>query len=61
MKCRFDPALDRARDAMHLDWLACVDAGQTTGQIGRRYGIRSAHVRTVLNRIKADLAKSEEA
>lgn len=61
MNYRFDPALERARDAMHLDWLAMQDAKMTSGQIGKRYGIPSSQVRTVLNRIKADLAKSEEA
>ncbi len=54
-------ALDHARDQLHLQWLALSDAGKSTGYIGRRYGIRSAHVRTVLNRILADLAKSEAA
>ncbi len=52
-------ALEHARDILHLQWLALSDKGATSGQIGKRYGIRSAHVRTVLNRINADLAKSE--
>jgi hypothetical protein len=54
-------AIERARDAMHLEWLAMIDAGKTSGQIGKRYSIPSSQVRTVLNRIKADLAESEEA
>jgi hypothetical protein len=52
-------SIERARDAMHLDWLAMRDAGKTSGQISKRYGIPSSQIRTVLNRIKADLAESE--
>ncbi len=52
-------ALENARDQMHLQWLAMQDAGKTSGDIGKRYGVRSCHVRTVLNRIKADYARSE--
>lgn len=47
-------ALERARDDMHLSWLALRDSGWTSGQIGKRYGVAASHVRTVLNRIDAD-------
>jgi hypothetical protein len=54
-------ALEHARDAMHLEWLALTDAGITSYGIGRRYSVKPEHVRTVLGRIRADLAKSEAA
>lgn len=59
MSCHSNRALERARDAMHLEWLTLTDAGWTSYQIGSRYGVRPEHVRTVLGRIKVDLAKSE--
>jgi hypothetical protein len=51
--------IESARDLMHLDWLYLRDAGWTTGQIGKRYGVPSSHVRTVQNRITKDYEASE--
>lgn len=59
MNCHSDPALERLRDEMHLDWLAKRDAGVSSTQIGRPHSLAGSTIRTVLNRIDADLAKSE--
>ena len=53
--------LSRADDETHLTWLRLHGNNWTSGQIGKRFGVRPEYVRTVLNRIKADLAKSEAA
>lgn len=60
MNHRFDPSMDRARDVMHLEWLALTDRGVTSYQIGKRYSVKPEHVRTVLLRIKADTDRSEQ-
>lgn len=59
MTCHSDPALERLRDEMHLDWLAKRDAGVSSARIGEPHGLAGSTIRTVLNRIDADLAKSE--
>lgn len=59
MSCHSDPALERIRDEMHLDWLAKRDAGVSSARIGEPHGLAGSTIRTVLNRIDADLAKSE--
>jgi hypothetical protein len=51
--------LTREQDEVHLTWMRLHSAGWTSGQIGKKYATRPEYVRTVLNRIKADTAKSE--
>ena len=51
--------LSRQQDETHLEWIRLTGLGWSSGRIGRRYEVRPEYVRTVLNRIKADLATSE--
>lgn len=61
MKSRSDLAMERAKDEMHLAWMDAADAGESYRHIAKRYRVPSSNVSMTMKRIKADLAKSEEA
>lgn len=44
----------RAKDELDLAWMALRRAGLSSDEIGRRYGVTGAKVRTTTNRIRAD-------
>ena len=52
---------DHDRDTRDLAWLELSEAGNSAGKIASQYGTSPEAVRVVLNRIKHDLARSEEA
>jgi DNA-binding CsgD family transcriptional regulator len=49
----------RDEDDRLLDMVARSHRRESSAAIGERYGIKASYVRTLLNRVKRDLALSE--